>query len=84
MHFFCRIPLPIPTQLSAEIKDLLDKIFVVDEGKRITVDEIKDHPWYNKPLPEPYKAAWDTLRTKQEELDDSRKDLQRNEVWSFA
>lgn len=68
------------TQLSPEIKDLLDAIFVVDEAKRITVDEIKEHPWYNKPLPEPYKKAWEKLRKEQEELDNSRKDLQRNEV----
>ncbi len=78
--YFSSQCIPLHTQLSAEIKDLLDKIFVVDEGKRITVDEIKEHPWYNKPLPEPYKAAWDNMRKKQEELDESRKDLQRNEV----
>lgn len=31
--------------LSAEARDLLDKIFVVDPTKRITIHEIMEHPW---------------------------------------
>ena len=31
--------------LSPEARDLLDKIFVVDPGKRITVAQILQHPW---------------------------------------
>lgn len=31
--------------LSAEARDLLDRIFVLDPSKRITVPEIMRHPW---------------------------------------
>jgi serine/threonine protein kinase len=31
--------------LSSEARDLLDKIFVVDPTKRITIAEIMKHPW---------------------------------------
>ena len=31
--------------LSKEVTDLLDRIFVVDPLKRITVPEIMQHPW---------------------------------------
>jgi serine/threonine protein kinase len=31
--------------LSPEARDLLDKIFVVDPTKRITIPEIMQHPW---------------------------------------
>ena len=31
--------------LSREVTDLLDRIFVVDPLKRITVPEIMKHPW---------------------------------------
>ena len=31
--------------LSPEARDLLDKIFVVDPSKRITVAQILEHPW---------------------------------------
>ena len=38
--------------LSAEARDLLDKIFVVDPAKRITIAQIMQHPWCGalKPL----------------------------------
>ena len=35
--------------LSAEVCDLLDRIFVVDPTKRITVPEIMSHPWCGSP-----------------------------------
>ena len=38
-------------QLSSECRDLLDRIFVIEEKKRISIQEMKKHPWYNKPLP---------------------------------
>ena len=38
-------------QLSADCRDLLDRIFVIEEKKRISIQEMKKHPWYNKPLP---------------------------------
>lgn len=33
-------------KLSKECMDLLNKIFVVDDKKRITIEAIKEHPWY--------------------------------------
>lgn len=33
-------------KLSKECMDLLNKIFVIDEKKRITIEQIKLHPWY--------------------------------------
>ena len=44
-------------QLTPECLDLLDKIFVIDEKKRITIEQIVAHPWYNMPLPEEFAAA---------------------------
>ena len=32
-------------QLSPEARDLLDRIFVLDPSKRITIPEIMDHAW---------------------------------------
>jgi len=56
-------------KLSPEIKDLLNRIFVIDAGKRVTIQQIKRHPWYNKPLPPGYQEMWDKLKAKQEKLD---------------
>ena len=44
-------------QLTPECTDLLNKIFVIDEKKRITVPEIKEHAWYTRPLLPKYAAA---------------------------
>jgi len=38
----------IPSRLSAEAKDLLTKILEVDPDKRITLNQIKKHPWMLK------------------------------------
>ena len=43
--------------LPGDARDLLDKIFEVDPGKRITVEGIRGHPWYSAPLREPQLAA---------------------------
>ena len=32
-------------KLSKECMDLLNRIFVVDDKKRITIEAIKEHPW---------------------------------------
>ena len=37
---------------SRQLLDLLLRIFVSDPRKRITIDEIQQHPWYLKNLPE--------------------------------
>lgn len=55
-------------KLSIEVKDLLDKIFVVDSTKRIHLDEIKNHPWYKKALPAEYEKALRILEEEQAKL----------------
>ena len=32
-------------KLTPECMDLLNKVFVVDDKKRITIEHIKEHPW---------------------------------------
>ena len=46
MSMFSENSSQLVLQLSAECRDLLDCIFVVDERKRITIPEIKAHPWW--------------------------------------
>lgn len=43
------IPESIP--LSSECKDLIRRIFVVNPGMRINLDQIKTHPWFVRNLP---------------------------------
>ncbi|CAM6004070.1 unnamed protein product, partial [Sphagnum balticum] len=54
-----RRQLVFPSSLSGKVVDLIDKLLVVDESKRLGcgsqgVDEIKDHPWFNG-------VDWDAL-----------------------
>ena len=42
-----KVEYSIPDYLSESLKDLLARIFVVDTGKRIQLDEILSHPWVN-------------------------------------
>lgn len=37
---------PARPQLSPECKDLLNKIFVIDAKKRISIEQIERHPWW--------------------------------------
>ena len=55
-------------QLSPECMDLLNKIFVINQDQRITVPNIKAHPWYTKPLLAKYQAAEETLAQRQVQL----------------
>lgn len=43
--------IPEKLQLSSAVKDLLARIFVKDPAKRITIAQIKQHPWYLHRLP---------------------------------
>ena len=55
-------------QLTPEVYDLLDKIFVVDSSKRINLAQIKAHPWYNQPLEAKHAAALRILEDEQGKL----------------
>eukprot|EP01025_Chloroclados_australasicus_P047534 TRINITY_DN533_c0_g1_i1.p1 TRINITY_DN533_c0_g1~~TRINITY_DN533_c0_g1_i1.p1 ORF type:complete len:422 (-),score=65.27 TRINITY_DN533_c0_g1_i1:537-1802(-) len=56
-------------RLSPECRDLLDRIFQLDENRRISVQEIKSHPWYVKPLAPEYQAAWEDIQRRQKRID---------------
>ncbi|KAF5839520.1 kinase-like domain-containing protein [Dunaliella salina] len=53
-------------KLSPECQDLLDKMFDLDEEKRISIREIRAHPWYNKPMAPKFVHALDKLKESQE------------------
>ena len=49
----------MPTSLSEEAQDLIRRMLVVEPEKRITMPEIKNHPWFksnSKALPEPFPS----------------------------
>lgn len=78
-----RVQKSVP-KLSEEIKDLLNRIMVVNEDERISLEEIVEHPWYMKPLTPQHQAAWEELERKQVALQDKRKDVQLNEQLKAA
>lgn len=43
--------IPEGISLSSECKDLIRRIFVVNPGMRINLDQIKTHPWFIRNLP---------------------------------
>ncbi len=42
----------LPKFLSEDAKDMLAKIFTTDPDKRISVEEIREHPWFKLHAPE--------------------------------
>jgi len=36
-----------PEKMSPELKDLLQQMWVIDPAKRITISQIRQHPWFN-------------------------------------
>lgn len=55
-------------KLSAECKDLLNAMLQPEEGARITIEGIKAHPWYTKPLPARFQAAWDDIQLQEHQI----------------
>mmetsp|Transcript_4620 Transcript_4620/g.7936 ORF Transcript_4620/g.7936 Transcript_4620/m.7936 type:complete len:437 (+) Transcript_4620:190-1500(+) len=56
------------TKLSEPCRDLLDKIFEMDEAKRISIKEIREHPWYTHPLPHAFQTALSSLELEQQAI----------------
>jgi len=56
-------------RLSPEARDLLNRVFVVDDRRRITVPEIKAHPWYVRALSPKHAAAEARVRAEQAALE---------------
>lgn len=67
-------------KLSVECKDLLNRIFTVDAKKRITLDEILQHPWYQLPLAPAYEAVLARLEKSQAAIDANMAERQQNEA----
>ncbi|RLV91837.1 Serine/threonine-protein kinase KIN4 [Spathaspora sp. JA1] len=44
-HYICKTPLTFPEYISPLARDLLRKLIVPDPKKRISMDEVKNHPW---------------------------------------
>ncbi|KAL0488921.1 5'-AMP-activated protein kinase, catalytic alpha subunit [Acrasis kona] len=64
-----------PTHVSPLAKDLISKILVVDPVQRITISEIRQHPWFTKELPEylsnpPHTADRDKVVVDESVLDE--------------
>eukprot|EP00798_Chlamydomonas_sp_ICE-L_P017868 gene17868-24259_t len=58
---------PPDVELTDEVKDLLSKILVSDPIRRITIDEIFNHPWFVVHLPPGAREMNETWRTKTQE-----------------
>jgi serine/threonine-protein kinase SRK2 len=56
-------------RLSPECRDLLDRMFDVNQETRIGVEEIVAHPWFTRPLPDKYERALEVLRADQAAID---------------
>lgn len=53
---------PSALRLSPECRDLMSQILVADPSKRITIQQLQDHPWYMKDLPPGVKEMNDNMR----------------------
>jgi serine/threonine protein kinase len=69
----------IPEWVTAELRDLLQRLLTVDPKKRITLAEIKDHPWMDMELPKttpvPLESAQSLFGQDQKALQASVKKL---------
>ncbi|XP_010680996.2 serine/threonine-protein kinase SAPK1 [Beta vulgaris subsp. vulgaris] len=59
--------IPDYVRVSKDCNHLLSRIFVANPEKRISIEEIKKHPWFLKSLPDKYKEGGleETLHTKE-------------------
>lgn len=55
-------------QLSAEVKDLLSRIFQTNESQRIDISQIKEHPWFKKELDPEFRDAQTKIDKLQDDL----------------
>jgi serine/threonine protein kinase len=51
--------------LTPSCRDLLDRVFVTDAKKRITMEELKQHPWFNRRLPERFERSLERVTQQQ-------------------
>ncbi|KAI8469214.1 MAG: kinase-like domain-containing protein [Monoraphidium minutum] len=55
--------------LSPDCIDLLNRMFELEEDKRVSVTDITEHPWFNRPLPPLYEGALHELAVQQAAID---------------
>lgn len=60
----------MPQHVSPECRDLLSAMLVVDPLKRITISEIRKHPWFQKFLPDYLKSPPNVSNKLNENLDE--------------
>lgn len=56
-------------RLSQNCRDLLDHIFDLNEKRRMSIEDIKAHPWFQTKLDAKYEAALSKLHVQQEVID---------------
>ncbi|KAJ5076889.1 serine/threonine-protein kinase brsk2-like protein [Anaeramoeba ignava] len=57
-----------PSFFTFEQKDLINKMLTVDPQKRITIPEIKKHPWFTSNLPKNYRQPESSISLKNIQL----------------
>ena len=60
----------LPSHLSSLSRDLIPRMLVVDPMKRITIPEIRQHPWFQHKLPQYLHFTPDMLEQQVKVLDD--------------
>lgn len=67
----------VPGTVSSEAKDLIAQMLTVDRTQRISIDGIKQHPWFAKDLPSGLFAFEQEEQKLEEEPDDESQPLQK-------
>lgn len=60
----------LPSHLTTEARDLIARMIVVDPLKRITIPEIRQHPWFLENLPNYLAAALPNIKHQTEKVDE--------------
>jgi len=47
----CQYDFPKGIKISSDLKDLIEKIFVINYDERLTLDQILAHPFFQEPVP---------------------------------
>ena len=68
------------SKLSPEVHDLLDKMLNTQPEKRFAVEDIKQHTWYQRTLPQKYQAVLDRLQEQQHGLEEHVSRQKHDEV----
>ena len=58
------------SKLSPEVRDLLDNILNTKPEERFTLEDVKQHSWYLRTLPQKYQAVLDRLQEQQHGLEE--------------